>query len=83
MSSVRLLFFSVLQDLAGGESMDMKVPDDGIVLRDLLELVIERVPDLEKWKSRLLIAVDCEYAEADSLVMPGSEVALMPPVQGG
>lgn len=83
MSNVRLLYFSVLQDLTGTDSMEMDIPDQGLEVRELLDRIIESIPALEQWKSRLLIAVDCEYANLDQVVKPGSEVALMPPVQGG
>ncbi|MAS94230.1 MAG: hypothetical protein CMO55_13620 [Verrucomicrobiales bacterium] len=83
MGSVRLLFFSVLQDLTGTESMEVNLPDQGLKVRELLDMVIESFPGLEAWKTRLLIAVDCEYADLEQVVKPGSEVALMPPVQGG
>ena len=38
---------------------------------------------MEVWDERLLLAVNAEFANRDSVLREGDEVALMPPVQGG
>ncbi len=45
--------------------------------------VWQRVADGEPLPANLLMAVNMEYAEADSEVRDGDEVAFFPPVTGG
>ena len=81
--TIKLLFFSLLRDLTGKDEMDFPLPADSLSVGDLLELLFARYPDLKSWEDRLLIAVNCEYANRDDIVKSGDEVAVMPPVQGG
>jgi molybdopterin converting factor small subunit len=80
---VKLLFFSVLQDLTATEETWWPIPESGLTVRALIESVSERWPTLRQWQGRLLVAVDLEYASLDDAVRDGQEVAFMPPVQGG
>ena len=79
---LRILFFSILRDLTGTDEMDFTVAP-GSVVRDLLAQLFERWPELAKWESSLLIAVDQSYVKRDEALHEGAEVAIMPPVQGG
>lgn len=79
---VKILFFSVLQDVTGVPSVDWEC--DGLVtMGDLLEMVYARWPGLEAWDRSLLLALDHEYVKRDAPLHDGAEVAFMPPVQGG
>jgi len=80
---VNVLFFSVLRDLAGRESMELELGAAEAGVGDVLARVYELHPRLRDWDERLLIAVNCAYADRSSPVAPGDEIALMPPVQGG
>lgn len=53
------------------------------VIASLLAELYTRWPALAPWDGRLLLAVDLEYATRETPLLPGQEVALMPPVQGG
>ena len=81
--TVRLLFFSLLQNIVGSDEIDREIPETGISTGDLLDQLFEEFEGLASWKDKLLIAVNCEYADANTQVKPGDEVAIMPPVQGG
>lgn len=80
---IRLLFFSTLRDIAGTDELDYEIPSSGLSVEDLLQQLFAKYEDLESWQDKLLIAVNCNYANLDAMVSPGDEVALMPPVQGG
>jgi molybdopterin converting factor small subunit len=82
MMAVRVLFFSVLQDLTGCAEWSVELPEAADV-GGLLSLVYERWPALRGWDESLLVAVDLEFARRDFPLSAGCEVALMPPVQGG
>jgi molybdopterin synthase sulfur carrier subunit len=79
---VRLLFFSVLQDITGAAELSWTCAPDAQV-KDLLLSLYERWPKLGDWDSSLLIALDQTYVKRDAPLTENAEVALMPPVQGG
>lgn len=82
---VTVLFFSVLRDLAGTDQILFELASaDGVpALSDLLTALYAAHPALESWDSRLLLAVNAEFATRGTTLSDGDEVALMPPVQGG
>ncbi len=80
--NIRVLFFSVLQDITGTAAIDLSC-DGCATVADLVAMLYARWPTLEAWDSSLLIAVDQAYVKRAALLHEGSEVALMPPVQGG
>ena len=81
---INVLYFSTLQDLAGGSEIEESLaPDRDWTLGDLLETLFSRHPKLRDWDGRLLLAVNQEWAERDRSLADGDEVAIMPPVQGG
>jgi MoaD family protein len=80
--TVRVLFFSVLRDVAGtGEAEFDARP--GARVGDLLDDVFARWPKIRDWDASLLLAVDQTYVKRDASLHEGAEVAIMPPVQGG
>ena len=78
-----VLFFSVLRDLVGAESLSLTLASSKVTMGELLDTLYDDHPALRDWDSRLLLAVNAEFATRDDLVNDGDEVALMPPVQGG
>jgi molybdopterin converting factor subunit 1 len=82
MNRVRVLFFSVLRDLTGSEEVEVEM-EDGARLGVLMERLFERWPRLREWDASLLLAVNQDYVGRDAVLVPGCEVAVMPPVQGG
>ena len=55
----------------------------GLGPRDVTPEAIGPLPRLEKYEPVLLVAVNQEYSDLDSLVSPGDEVSFFPPVSGG
>jgi molybdopterin converting factor small subunit len=79
---VRVLFFSVLRDVAGADEVPVTLAP-GATVADLLAELGTRWPKLQEWDKSLLIAVDQYYAKRDGALHENAEVAIMPPVQGG
>jgi molybdopterin converting factor subunit 1 len=79
---VRVLFFSILQDLTGERELVIELPDDA-TMAALLELLFQRWPKLGNWDESLLLAIDQTYVKRQAPLHDGAEIALMPPVQGG
>ena len=75
--------FAVLRERAGRESVTVEVPD-GATVRDAVAAVAG-TPGLADVMERLsvVMAVNREYADDDSVLREGDELALIPPVSGG
>lgn len=79
---VRVLFFGMLKDLAKKADDSVDLPDSSVV-RDLLTHYEARIPRLAQSLPSVALAVNQEYASADTMLHEGDEVALLPPVSGG
>jgi molybdopterin synthase catalytic subunit len=71
--SVRL--FAGLRERAGADRVDVELPD-GARVTDLLAA-------MGLSPGQCVVALNRQYAEADALVDPADEIALVPPVSGG
>jgi molybdopterin converting factor subunit 1 len=78
--SVKMLYFGVLRELFGKEQ-ELKEFADGVTVADVLNVYRERAPAFA-WDS-IAVAVNREYARAETVLQDGDEVALLPPVSGG
>lgn len=82
--TVRVLYFSVLRDLAGAsEAEESLPPGETWTLGGLIQRLETRMPALRDWDRRLLFAVNQAWADRDRVLQDGDEIAIMPPVQGG
>ncbi len=79
--TVTLLLFASYADALGASSLAMELPHESTV-GELLTVIRSR-PGAERLPPRPLVAVNQAYAELDSMVREGDEVALIPPVAGG
>ena len=79
---IRVLFFGMLKDLAGRPSDSLSLPENA-TLGDVLDHYERAIPRLKEFMSSLALAVNQQYAAADTKLRPGDEVALLPPVSGG
>ena len=79
---VRVLFFGVLKDLVGrtGELLE---PPEGAVVREVLSHYLSEVPRMREAVASIAVAVNQEYAGAETVLRSDDEVALLPPVSGG
>jgi len=82
MSRVRVLLFARARDLAGTGEVTLKLGEGATVAELRRELGTE-VPALADWLPRCAIGVNGEYADDETTVPPGAEVAVLPPVSGG
>jgi molybdopterin synthase catalytic subunit len=79
---VRVLFFGAAREAAADEA-ELTV-EQGVTARVAFGRLLERYPDLRRFRSSLLVAVNQEYArDLDIVLQDGDELALFPPVSGG
>jgi molybdopterin synthase catalytic subunit len=79
---VRVLFFGVLKDLAGKSGDTLELPE-GATTGDVLARLESQIPSLKKALGSIAVAVNQQYAGADTKLKSDDEVALLPPVSGG
>lgn len=80
--NLRVRLFARARDLAGTSEAELDL-DTGATVNDLLTELVARYPDLEGLRSTLMVAVNNNYARAETIVPENSEVACFPPVSGG
>jgi len=74
---VRIRLFAGLRERAGTDHVELDLPDQACV-RDALAMVQDITRDVQ-----VVMAVNREYANEDSELAAGDELALIPPVSGG
>jgi MoaE-MoaD fusion protein len=74
---VRIRLFAILRERAGRDTLELELPD-GARVRDALAAVDDIAGGLP-----LVLAVNRAYADPDSPLTAGDELALVPPVSGG
>ena len=79
---IRVLFFGVLKELVGRSSETLELPE-GARLEAVLRHYAWQAPRFEAMLPSLALSVNQEYSRADVVLLPGDEVALLPPVSGG
>jgi len=79
---VRVLFFGMLKDLVGKASDTLDL-DQGASVADLLAHYETQIPRLRESLPSLALAVNQEYARAETKLKSNDEVAILPPVSGG
>ncbi len=79
---IRVLFFAGLRDTVGRETLELDHGGLGTV-QDVWSAVQRQFPRASDFGNSLLFAVNQEFADPETRVQEGDEVALFPPVSGG
>lgn len=74
--------FARARDLAGTPTLRVELADDATV-GDVRRGIADQCPALANLLDRSALALNNEFAKDHQTIMPGSEVALLPPVSGG
>jgi molybdopterin synthase catalytic subunit len=81
--TVTVRLFAILRERAGRDSVEIELPE-GATVGDAFER-LAAAPGLGELVERLPLrmAVNREYASAGTAIVPGDELALIPPISGG
>ena len=79
---VHVLFFGMLQDIAGCRAEWLTLAE-GATLSDVLEHYSSRIPKLRALSASIAMSINHEYATPETKLISNDEVALLPPVSGG
>ena len=79
---ISVALFAAAREMVGLNSVDLVLSESATVC-DLRNALVENYPELDSLMSNSVFSVDHEYANDQSKLFDGSEVALIPPVSGG
>jgi len=79
---VQVVFLGILKDLVGSSEAQLELPT-GATASDLWSTLQAQTPGLARFQKSVAVAVNQHYAEPETLLHEGDEVALLPPVSGG
>lgn len=80
--TVRVKFFAAPREALDRRQVTLDLPS-GSTVRALLVRLTKRYPPLEPYLPTLSVAVNRAYADKDTELHNGDEVACLPPVSGG
>ncbi len=78
----RVHLFAIARQRAGRGIVEVDLPD-GATVAVLKQAIRDQIPDLVPVLSAARFSVNAEYADDDTPILPGAELALIPPVSGG
>ena len=75
-------FFALYRERAGCRTTGVELPQ-GSTVADLTDEVRRRFPLLAPPEVQIVVAVNADYAEPETILRQGDDVCLIPPVSGG
>ena len=82
MMNLTVRLFALYRERAGQKSLELELPNSATVA-DLTDAVRQRFPQLAPPDVDIVVAVNTDYADPDTELLPGDDVCLIPPVSGG
>lgn len=79
--TLEVLTFGIARDIIGHSNFKIEMTE-GATAEDLKKKILERYPRFLTLSS-LMIAVNAEYGNSETIIHEGDEIALIPPVSGG
>ena len=75
-------FFALYRERAGRSQFQLELPE-GSTVSDLTDKVRQHFPQLAPPNVKIVVAVNTEYGEPQTVLHEGDDVCLIPPVSGG
>lgn len=79
---INLLLFALYRDLAGVDEVAIDVAE-GVTAGEAVAAVRRQDARFSRLPERPVVAINREYAELETPLSEGDELALLPPVAGG
>lgn len=80
--TVTVKLFAAYQEACGVSELSLTFPQGTPVVAVRDRLIAEH-PELEQWRQVTRFGINCQFVEPETLLQPGDEVVLIPPVSGG
>jgi molybdopterin converting factor subunit 1 len=78
---LKILTFGIARDIVGGSTFNFKI-SEGSTVAQLKQQLLDHYPTFGTLSS-LLIAVNEEYGDDETVIQKDDDIALIPPVSGG
>jgi molybdopterin synthase sulfur carrier subunit len=78
---VKVLYFSQVKDKIGKNEEEIEF--EGKTLKDLVDMLVNKYPDIEDILKRSMFAVNESYETMDYNLQDNDTIAIIPPVSGG
>jgi sulfur-carrier protein len=82
MICITLKLFAAFQEAYQCPEIELQLPV-GSPVSAVLDQVVQTHPQLECWRSVTRFGVNLQFVTPQTLLQPGDEVVLIPPVSGG
>jgi len=80
--TVTVKLFAAYQEVCGVGELLLEVPAETPVVA-VRDRIIAQHPELEQWRQVTRFGINLQFVDPDTLLQPGDEVVLIPPVSGG
>jgi len=83
---IKLMFFASIRESMNISEIDIDLPDETntiFLLNQYLSENLDNFANLSQKKSPVLVAINQEIAQSDTIIKPNDTVAFFPPVTGG
>lgn len=80
--TIQIRLFAILRERAGVSEFKIECPEGSLVSHAVAQIQ-QRFPIIAAYCNRAAYAVNCSYAQANTILHDGDELALIPPVSGG
>jgi len=77
---VEVRFFARCREIVGEKQKELEV-EEGMRIKDIIDLLIKEHPDLKK--AKLIVSRNHKYASLNEKLKDKDKVAVFPPVSGG
>jgi sulfur-carrier protein len=79
---ITVKLFAIFQEVFATDEIPMQL-ESGTSVSQIFDRLVSQHPHLEKWRSLTRYAINLNFAEPQTILKNGDEVALIPPVSGG
>jgi molybdopterin synthase sulfur carrier subunit len=79
---ITVKLFAIFQEVFATDQIQINLKS-GTSVSQIFDRIVSQHPHLEQWRSLTRYAVNLNFAEPQTILKNGDEVALIPPVSGG
>lgn len=79
---VKISLYSMLRVIAGVNQVEVELPDDCPV-GELKAILLDKYPQLKMGMESAIVAIDYSQSDDGTVIKPGMDISIFPPVAGG
>jgi molybdopterin synthase sulfur carrier subunit len=78
----KVSFFAVLREISGVDQVELELPEN-CTISGFREVLLVKFPQLKQGLETAIIAIDHSLSEEYTLIKPGMDISIFPPIAGG